>query len=170
MLTNRMFLLFTLNDQNLPYPDTMHPVIVHFVIAMVFFAYLSDIVGHLTKQHRFLEVSWWNWLTAAIAIFFAVIVGEFEAALALPYPAAQPALDWHTVNGWSLSALLVGLTAWRGVIRVRNPLKIPFPFLLLATLLMVLVCLQIFLGNLVDWVYGLHTLPVVQATKQGLLP
>ena len=165
-----MFFLFTLNDQNLPYPDTMHPVIVHFVIAMVFFAYISDIVGHLTKKHRFFEVSWWNWLTAAIAIFFAVIFGEFEAALAMPYPAAQPALNWHTVNGWSLSAILVGLTTWRGIIRVKNPLKIPLSFLALATVLMVLVCLQIILGSLVDWVYGLHTLPVVQATKQGLIP
>ena len=165
-----MFALFSLNDQNLPYPDTMHPVIVHFVIAMVFFAYISDIVGSLTKKHRFFEVSWWNWLTAAIAIFFAVIFGEFEAALALPYPAAQPALNWHTVNGWSLSVILVGLTTWLGIIRVKNPLKIPFSFLALATVLMILVCLQIFLGSLIDWVYGLHSLPVVQATKEGLIP
>lgn len=165
-----MVALFPLNDQNLPYPDTMHPVVVHFVIAMVFFAYFSDLVGHLSKKHRFLEVSWWNWLTAAIAIFFAVIVGQFEAALALPYPAVEPALNWHTVNGWSLSAILVGLTAWRGVIRVKNPLKIPFGFFLLSTIFMVLVCIQIFLGCLIDWVYGLHSLPVVQATKQGLIP
>ncbi|WLT40199.1 DUF2231 domain-containing protein [Synechocystis sp. B12] len=102
--------------------------------------------------------------------FFAVIFGEFEAALAMPYPAAQPALDWHTVNGWSLSAILAGLTAWRGVLRVRNPLKTSLPFLMLATVFMVLVCIQIFLGSLVDWVYGLHTLPVVQATKDGIIP
>lgn len=162
--------MFTLNDQNLPYPDTLHPIIVHFVIGMVFFAYISELVGYLQKKPRFFEVAWWNWLTAAIAIFFAVIFGEFEAALAMPYPAAQPALDWRTVNGWSLSAILAGLTAWRGVLRVRNPLKTSLPFLMLATVFMVLVCIQIFLGSLVDWVYGLHTLPVVQATKDGIIP
>ncbi len=30
-------LALLLNDQGLPYPDPLHPIIVHFVIAMVFF-------------------------------------------------------------------------------------------------------------------------------------
>lgn len=38
----------SLNSENLPYPDPLHPIIVHFVIAMVFFPcqsmglYVSD--------------------------------------------------------------------------------------------------------------------------------
>ena len=167
------FILFTLpklNDQNLPYPDTLHPIIVHFVIAMVIFAYGCDIAGYLNKNHRLFEVSWWNMVVAAIAVFFAVIFGEFEAALANPYPAAQPVLEWHTINGWSLSVLLVATTAWRGIIRIKNPLKVSAVYLGVTTLLICLIGLQIYLGCLVDWVYGLHTVPVVQATKDGLLP
>lgn len=159
----------SLNNQNLPYPDTLHPIIVHFVIAMVFFAYFCDVVGYLSRNHRMFEVSWWNLLVASVAVFFAVIFGEFEAALAQPYPAAQSTLDWHTVNGWSISAILVGITAWRGIIRIRDPLKVPVIYLGAATVLMCLICLQIYLGSLVDWVYGLHTIPVVEATRQGVL-
>jgi uncharacterized membrane protein len=162
-------LLPPLNSQNLPYPDTLHPIIVHFVIAMVFFAYFCDITGYLSRNHRMFEVSWWNMVVASVAVFFAVIFGEFEAGLAQPYLAAQSVLDWHTINGWSLAAILVGLTAWRGIIRIRDPLKVPAVYLGAATVLMCLVCLQIYLGNLVDWVYGLHTVPVVEATKEGLL-
>jgi uncharacterized membrane protein len=161
--------MFPLNDQNLPYPDTLHPIIVHFVIAMVLFAYVCDLVGYFTRNYRLLEVSWWNLVVASVAIFFAVIFGEFEAALAQAYPAAQPVLDWHTINGWSLSVLLVALTAWRGVIRVRNPLKVPAAYLGAATLLVFLIALQIYLGCLVDWVFGLHTVPVVQAIREGRL-
>jgi uncharacterized membrane protein len=161
--------LLQLNDQNLPYPDTLHPIIVHFVIGMVFFSYVCDIAGYLNRNHRLFEVSWWNLVVASVAVFFAVIFGQFEAALAEPYPAAQPALDWHTINGWSISAILVGLTAWRGVIRVRDPLKIPVVYLGAATILICLVSLQLYLGSLVDWVYGIHTVPVVQATREGLL-
>jgi uncharacterized membrane protein len=161
--------MFPLNDQNLPYPDTLHPIIVHFVIAMVLFAYVCDLVGYFTRNYRLLEVSWWNLVVASVAIFFAVIFGEFEAALAQAYPAAQPVLDWHTINGWSLSVLLVALTAWRGVIRVRNPLKVPAIYLGAATLLIFLIALQIYLGCLVDWVFGLHTVPVVQAIREGRL-
>jgi uncharacterized membrane protein len=161
--------MLPLNDQNLPYPDTLHPIIVHFVIAMVLFAYVCDLVGYFTRNYRLLEVSWWNLVVASVAIFFAVIFGEFEAALAQAYPAAQPVLDWHTINGWSLSALLVALTAWRGVIRVRNPLKVPAAYLGAATVLVFLMALQIYLGCLVDWVFGLHTVPVVQAIREGRL-
>lgn len=161
--------MFALNNQNLPYPDTLHPVIVHFVIAMVLFAYVCDVTGYLTRNARLLEVSWWNLLVASVAIFFAVIVGQLEAGLALAYPAAQTALNWHTVNGWSLSALLVGLTAWRSVLRIQNPLKLPVAFLGASTVILCLVFLQIFLGCLIDWVFGLHSLPVVQATKAGLI-
>lgn len=161
--------MLPLNDQNLPYPDTLHPIIVHFVIAMVLFAYVCDLVGYFTRNYRLLEVSWWNLVVASVAIFFAVIFGEFEAALAQAYPAAQPVLDWHTINGWSLSVLLVALTAWRGVIRVRNPLKVPAAYLGAATLLIFLIALQIYLGCLVDWVFGLHTVPVVQAIREGRL-
>jgi uncharacterized membrane protein len=161
--------MLPLNDQNLPYPDTLHPIIVHFVIAMVLFAYVCDLVGYFTRNYRLLEVSWWNLVVASVAIFFAVIFGEFEAALAQAYPAAQPVLDWHTINGWSLSVLLVALTAWRGVIRVRNPLKVPAAYLGAATLLVFLIALQIYLGCLVDWVFGLHTVPVVQAIREGRL-
>ena len=161
--------MLPLNDQNLPYPDTLHPIIVHFVIAMVLFAYVCDLVGYFTRNYRLLEVSWWNLVVASVAIFFAVIFGEFEAALAQAYPAAQPVLDWHTINGWSLSDLLVALTAWRGVIRVRNPLKVPAAYLGAATLLIFLIALQIYLGCLVDWVFGLHTVPVVQAIREGRL-
>ncbi|MBJ7899445.1 MAG: DUF2231 domain-containing protein [Cyanobacteria bacterium RI_101] len=159
-----------LNNQNLPYPDTLHPIIVHFVIAMVFFAYFCDLRGYLTQGARWLEVSWWNLVTASVAIFFAVIFGQLEAALALAYPAAESALNWHTVNGWSLSALLVALTAWRGVLRRRNPLRVPAVYLGFFSFFLVLVCLQIYLGSLIDWVFGLHSLPVVQATKEGLIP
>jgi uncharacterized membrane protein len=161
--------LLPLNDKNLPYPDTMHPVVVHFVIAMVFFAYFCDIAGYLKRSYHLFEVSWWNMLVAAVAIFFAVIFGEFEASLAEPYPAAEPVLVWHTINGWSISVILVAITAWRGILRIRNPLRIPVIYLAVVTFLMCLVCLQIYLGDLVGWVYSLHTVPVVQATKEGLL-
>ena len=160
----------SLNNENLPYPDTIHPIVVHFVIAMVFFAYVCDIAGFLNRNHRLFEVSWWNMVVASVAVFFAVMFGEFEAALAMPYPAAEATLDLHTINGWSLSVLLVALSAWRGVIRVRDPLRVPVLYLGFATVLISMISLQIYLGDLLDWVYGLHGVAVVEATRQGVLP
>jgi len=139
------------------------------VIAMVFFAYFCDLSGYLNRNHQLLEVSWWNMLVASIAIFLAVIFGQLEAALAQAYPTAQAVLDYHTINGWTISVILVMITAWRSVLRLQNPLKLPVTYLGATTFLLILVCLQMYLGDLVYWVYGIHTAPVVEAIKKGLL-
>lgn len=158
-----------LNNENLPYPDPIHPIIVHFVIAMVFFSFFCDVVGYLTRNHRLFEVSFWNMFVASVSIFLAVIFGQFEAGLANPYEAAKPVLNLHTVTGWSLSAIIVAITAWRFVIRNRDPLKVPAVYLGVATFLICLVSFQTFLGSQLVWVYGLHVEPVVEAMKKGVL-
>ncbi len=158
-----------LNSQDLPYPDPLHPIVVHFVIAMVLFSFFCDVIGYFTRNHRLYEVSFWNLLVAAISIFVAVMFGQFEAGLTTVYSAAKPTLNMHTITGWSLSAILVAITAWRFVIRNRNPIKVPIAYLGVSTFLVCLVCFQVLLGTQLVWVYGLHVEPVVEATKKGLL-
>ena len=158
-----------LNEHNLPYPDTMHPIVVHFVIAMVLFAFLCDTIGYFTKNYRLFEVSWWNMCLATISIFVAIIFGQIEAGLALPYDAVQPVLNVHTLIGWSLSGIIAVITGWRYVIRSRNSESIPISYLGIGLILTIIVCFQVYLGDQLVWVYGLHTSPVVEAVKQGVL-
>ena len=61
----------SLNEHNLPYPDPLHPIVVHFVIAMVLFSVFCDIAGYLTGKNTLFEVSWWNMCIATVAIFDA---------------------------------------------------------------------------------------------------
>jgi uncharacterized membrane protein len=158
-----------LNDHNLPYPDTIHPIIVHFVIAMVLFAFVCDVVGYFSRNHRLFEVSWWNMLFATVSIFIAIIFGQFEAGLAEPYNAARSVLNVHTLIGWSLSGILAAITAWRYVLRLQNPQRISIYYLVAGLLLTVLVGVQMYFGDELVWIYGLHTVPVVEAVKEGLL-
>ena len=158
-----------LNQANLPYPDPLHPQFVHFVIAMVFFAFLCDVIGYFSHNHRLFEVSFWNMFVASAAIFVAVIFGQFEAGLAQAYEAAQPILNEHTITGWSLSAIVVAITAWRFVIRSRDPLKIPPAYLGVSMFLLCLVCFQVYLGTQLVWEYGLHVTPVEEAINKGVL-
>ncbi len=158
-----------LNDHNLPYPDTMHPIVVHFVIAMVLFAFFCDVVGYLTRNPRLYEVSWWNMCFATVSIFIAVVLGQVEAGLAEPYTAVEPVLNLHTLIGWSLSGIIAAITGWRYVIRSRDPKQLPMPYLGLGLLLTGLVFFQVYLGDELVWVYGLHTVPVVEAVKEGVL-
>lgn len=158
-----------LNEHNLPYPDTIHPIVVHFVIAMVIFAVLCDVVAYFTHNVRLYEVSWWNMFFATISIFVAVIFGQVEAGLSEPYDAAAPIVNLHTLLGWSLAGIIAGITGWRYVIRSRNPKQLPFSYLIVGVLLLGLVFFQTYLGDKLVWVYGLHTVPVVEAIREGTL-
>lgn len=158
-----------LNEHNLPYPDTMHPIVVHFVIAMVLFAVVCDVIGYFTRNPRLYEVSWWNLFFATISIFIAILFGQVEAGLAEPYAASVSTLNLHSILGWTLSGVLSAVTAWRYILRSRDPKTLPFPFLIVGGLLTLLVLFQVYLGDVLVWVYGLHTVPVVEAVRKGVL-
>ena len=158
-----------LNDHNLPYPDTIHPIVVHFVIAMVLFSVVCDAIGYFTRNPRLYEVSWWNYFFATISIFIAIIFGQIEAGLAEPYSSVEATLNLHTIIGWSLSGIIASITGWRYVIRIRDPKVLPVSFLGAGVLLTGLVLFQVYLGDLLVWVYGLHTVPVVEALREASL-
>lgn len=162
-------LLPPLNEHNLPYPDTIHPIVVHFVIAMVLFSFFCDLVGYFTRNYRLYEVSWWNLVVATVSIFIAIIFGQIEAGLALAYDAVEPILNLHTLIGWSLSGIIAIMTGWRYVLRSRDPQALPIPYLGIGTLLTCLVLFQVYLGDKLVWVYGLHTVEIVEAVKKGVL-
>ncbi|MCT0225297.1 DUF2231 domain-containing protein [Synechococcus sp. CS-1328] len=158
-------LLPPLNDHNLPWMDTIHPIVVHFVIAMAVISVIFDFIGVFARKPNLFEVSFWNLLVATVAIFVAIIFGQIEAGLASPYGASRDILNLHSTIGWSLAAVLAVLSAWRYVIRSRDPRSLPLPFLGAGAVLSVLVAVQVTLGNQLIWIYGLHTVKVVEALR-----
>jgi uncharacterized membrane protein len=94
-----------------------------------------------------------NMLVASAAVFFAVIAGQVKAGIAPTYPAVEKVLTRHQLLDWSLSALILVITAWRFVIRSRSLFKVPPVYLCAAAFLIVLViqkycqkiCISLFL-------------------------
>ena len=162
-------LLPRLNDHNLPWMDTIHPIVVHFVIAMALISVVFDMIGALTKRSNLFEVSFWNLLMATLAIFVAIIFGQVEAGLASPYGASRDILNFHSTIGWSLAGVLAVLTSWRYVARQKDPNILPKGFLILDGLLAALVVTQGYLGDKLVWIYGLHTVKVVEAIRKGVV-
>ena len=160
-------LLPPLNDKNLPWLDVIHPIVVHFVIAMALITVVFDLVGVITRRRNLFEVSFWNLLVATIAIFVAIIFGQIEAGLANPYGAARDILNYHSTIGWSLAGVLGLFTGWRYVVRQKDPTRLPAGFLVLDGVLATLVFCQVYLGDMLVWIYGLHTVPVVDAIRSG---
>ena len=162
-------LLPPLNDKNLPWLDVIHPIVVHFVIAMALITVVFDLIGVLTRKKNLFEVSFWNLIVATVAIFVAIIFGQVEAGLANPYEASRDILNYHSTIGWSLAGVLALLTGWRYVARQKDPAVLPKGFLASDFVLAGLVFAQVYLGDKLVWVYGLHTVPVVEAIREGVL-
>ena len=162
-------LLPPLNDKNLPWLDVIHPLVGHFVIAMALSTGGFVLIVVLTRRRNLYEVSFWNLLVATVAIFVAIIFGQIEAGLATPYGASRDILNYHSTLGWSLAAILSLLTGWRYVARQKDPTVLPRGFLIIDAVLAVLVFCQVYLGDKLVWVYGLHTVPVVEAVRSGAL-
>ena len=162
-------LLPPLNDKNLPWLDVIHPIVVHFVIAMALISVVFDLIGVLTSKKNLFEVSFWNLIVATVAIFVAIIFGQIEAGLANPYGASRDILNYHSTIGWSLAGVLALLTGWRYVARQKDPAVLPKGFLAIDFVLAGLVFAQVYLGDKLVWVYGLHTVPVVEAIRDGVL-
>ena len=162
-------LLPPLNDHNLPWMDTIHPIVVHFVIAMGLISFVFDLIGVAFRKTQLFEVSFWNLLFATAAIFVAIMFGQVEAGLANPYGASSEILNLHSTIGWSLAGVLSLLSGWRYVLRSKDPQQLPLSFLGAGGVLSVLIVVQVMLGNQLIWVYGLHTVPVVQAARAGLV-
>jgi len=64
---------------------------------------------------------------------------------------------------------LASMTAWRFILRSRDPNTVPIPYLGAGVLLTGLVFFQVYLGDKLVWVYGLHSVPVVEAIRDGVL-
>ena len=162
-------LLPPLNDKNLPWLDVIHPIVVHFVIAMALITVVFDVIGVISGKKNLFEISFWNLIVATVAIFVAIIFGQVEAGLANPYGASRDILNIHSTIGWSLAGVLALLTGWRYVARQKDPANLPRGFLALDVVLAGLVITQVYLGDKLVWVYGLHTVPVVEAIRQGVV-
>ena len=69
----------------------------------------------------------------------------------------------------ALAGVLAVLTGWRYVVRQKDPTVLPSGFLVVDGLLAALVFTQVYLGDELVWVYGLHTVPVVDAIRSGVI-
>ena len=157
-----------LNDYNLPYSDPYHAIVVHFVIAPVVIAIVFDTLGAITRRQSLFNAGWWNLVLATLAIAVAVVLGQFEASMANPSQAAQPILDRHMIVGWSVAAILLNFTIWRGILRYHPPLRVSILYLGAGLLVVGLVTYQVYLGTKLVWVHGLHVKPVVIAKREAM--
>lgn len=110
----------------------VHPVAVHFVIALFVVAVLFDILGFASGRETFHRAAWYNLVLAGLAAVAAVGFGMTAEVLLNINQAAHDTLDEHKRLAFvSLAAVLL-LFAWRYDLRGRFPRRGGLLYLLLA--------------------------------------
>lgn len=140
----KVMLILSVNNSELLSFYIINPMILYFVLVMVFSSFLCDVVGYFTHQYSLFEVSAWNMLIAAIAISLVVSVENIETTLSQPLN--RLILDMYIIIKWVLFGLFVAIATWRLIIRTRNPKKIPIAYLGVVMLIFCLVSFQTYLG------------------------
>jgi uncharacterized membrane protein len=132
----------------------LHPILVHFTIALPVISYLFDLLSAVTHAPALRAAGWWN-LAAAVAITFATIATGISSRLRLPVEEgeARAMLRTHMALGPIVLGLLLAIGAWRAHLW-RLDLPIPWTYLLAMSGVIVVVAAQGYLGGELVYRYG----------------
>jgi uncharacterized membrane protein len=99
----------------------LHPITVHFVIALFVVAVLLDLAALMTGRREYHRVAWVNLAVAAVAGVAAIFAG-FTAELALKTThEVHLTLDTHKLLGFASVGGILLLAAWRYALRGGFP-------------------------------------------------
>lgn len=132
----------------------IHPLFVHFPIALLTLFFLIDFSGSLFRIDTWRQTASWFLYLGTIAALTTVAMG-LQAAATVPHgAAAHEIMMQHKMYGFSIAGLSVFLSLWRllagGYIRgLANVLNLG-----LAALLCILITLSADLGGLMVFKYG----------------
>ena len=101
----------------------LHPLLVHFPIALLSTAGLLECIAVVTRRHDFSRAAWWNQLLGTIGLGSAAFTGMRAGEVAGLTGIALETLDRHQQMAFVLTALFAGLLLWRLGTRTLLPAR-----------------------------------------------
>jgi uncharacterized membrane protein len=101
----------------------IHPMVVHFAIALLLVAVALDVLGKLTGSERLHSAAFINLSLAGIFSVATIAAGMLAEIRLLIAPDVHQVLDTHKLFGFSACAGVVLLLAWRLAYRGRFPAR-----------------------------------------------
>lgn len=102
-------------------PTLIHPMVVHFAIALLIVAVFLDLLGKVANQPSLHSAAFVNLALGGVFAIAAVAAGMLAEVRLLITPAVHQVLDTHKLLGFSACGGIVLLLAWRLFERGRFP-------------------------------------------------
>jgi uncharacterized membrane protein len=94
----------------------VHPLIVHFPIALIISAFIFTFIGLFYRRGLFKEVVFWNLIFGLLASAAAIYTGLMEEKLLINSDQhIAEIMEAHKRNAYIICTFLLGLTIWMGV-------------------------------------------------------
>jgi uncharacterized membrane protein len=140
----------------------IHPLLVHFTIALFTASVAFDILGILTKRESLKAAGWWNLLLAAAAAIVTVITGLF-AANTLPHAEEiHELMGIHETLGLIVLGLILVLFIWRGLNHGSVPARLAGVFVLMGIVGVGMMWVGAHYGGEMVYGHGMGVAPMMQ--------
>ena len=147
--------------------DNIHPLLVHFPIALLSSFFIVNLMAHFVKKDTLVTVASWLLYLGAFSAIFTVLAGFSAAESVAHSESVHDIMEHHEDVGVSILSLSLGLSAWR----LRSGLLQGWKkgvFLTLTVLLFGLIIQGADLGGLMVYKYGVavHNTPAEALTAE----
>lgn len=144
----------------------LHPMIVHFPIALVTLSVFADMWACMRKSKTAAEVGWWALGGAALTGIITVWLGYYDMGRAALSAETHSYVSMHLTIGWTVLISVALLAVWRLIIRVRVGHLPGGAYVAVASLVLLLTWFQGWFGGEMVYSHGAGVSAAGQGTER----
>jgi uncharacterized membrane protein len=146
-------------------PANLHPLVVHFAIALFSVSVLCDILGWLLKKESLHTVGWWNLIFGFLGAIVTVTTGLLAERSVGHNEAAHAIVETHKTFGLVLLSLVAVLFLWRAFRRGQIPQKLLAVYFFIAVLGVGVMTLGAYYGGELVYTHGVGVRSMPETTE-----
>lgn len=132
----------------------LHPLLVHFPIALLTLSFLFDAVSAVTRKPQFERSGWWTLLSGSIGLGLTITSGLFAEGTVTIGEEAREHFDTHEEIAFVVATVYVVLLLWRIANKSLLPVRRRGVYLFLSLVGCVLIWLGAWYGGELVYRFG----------------
>lgn len=148
--------------------QNIHPLFVHFPIALLSVGVLFSILGIIFKKSSLQNAAWWCQLFGTVAIIAAVITGLIAESTVKHSDKVHEILESHELFGLIAAGLFVVIFIWRSILKTDLPKTLSYLliYLVISISAVGIMFYGAHLGGIMVYEYGVGGSAVKQSKHQ----